>query len=264
MFLNVSNANERKHLFEQFELLKSNIRRDNIDEKLSKFENLQKNTESYQPIIEQQKKTTLAIQNLVQKPLPTNLTSEVLKKKSSLFDTNFQEINNIFYYGKNILDISNENIIVNDTTFPNTQGFYDLITLKAPENFTQIDADNYKKFLRIIKWSYNRNGNLKSVKLASKNKKVILQRQLIDELKLEKLTQINQNTKVESQTGNAIIIPEDLDTLTNQLELLCGSFHAGNTSVLPHIVGILDYLRSKNHITLNEYNKINGLLYQNE
>ena len=101
---------------------------------------------------------------------------------------------------------------------------YDLITLKAPENFTQLDAENYKKFLRIINWSYNRAGNLKSVKLASKNKKVILQRQLIDELKVEKLTPINQNTKVQSQTGNAIIIPEDLDPLTNQLELFCGFF----------------------------------------
>ena len=262
MFLKVRNEEERRHIFDKFMTLKTEIKNEAIERKLSKFDALQKNAEAYAPIIQAQNETTEQIINLRKRELPSTESKVINKKKNAvLFDVNYHENNGEFYFGQTKFEINPDSISVNHVTLPYTQGLIDLITLKNPNQFTEQDASDYKKFLTAINWGRNKAGNLRSIKINSTNKKVKLQREFIDHLKNNTQSPPKEEKGEYSQTGNSIIIPQDINSLLNKLHLLCSQYRAGNLATLPTIVAFLDYLQETNHMSRQEYQKINDLLY---
>ena len=59
----------------------------------------------------------------------------------------------------------------------------------------------------------------------------------------------------EKKEGEGIILPGDINSLKERLQLLCGERAAGNIeATTPEIVSILDECLRRNHISKREYN----------
>ena len=239
MFISVSNENDRKHLFQKLQEIKHTIKTDNINQKLGNFEKLQQSTRNLKPLIDAQKETTQKLNQLV-KLEPANKIPLESKTK----DLNFRIQDGKYFYADTPLDIKSDAISVNGKTFPKTDGLYDLLSLKDPKTFSHTDSENYKKILKATSWPFKSNGHLKSLSKNSKIQKILIQRELIDEIRHER------------EQGHGISIPNNKYDSIKRLGLLCSEYYAGNKLTFDEIMRLLAELKSKSIITQEDYNEL--------
>ena len=150
-----------------------------------------------------------------------------------------------YVMGNIVVELSGNDIVVDDTRYKGTPGLWSLITFSVPQNYTDVDMEEHKKLIKQTN-AMTHPHNLKST---SRPETTWKWRNIIKEME---------------ETGNGIeFLPSDIIRLQKELAYLLGEYRAGNTSATrSQIVAIADNLLKRKHITKAEYRKINNYIVQ--
>ena len=146
--------------------------------------------------------------------------------------------------GDKVIELSGNDIIVDDVTYTGTPGLWALILLKKPAGYTDEDMVDYKKLVKQTNVITNPH-NLTST---SRPKSTYKWKHIFDEM--------------EEKEGDGIeFLPSDITSLQQKLSYLLAEYRAGNTSATRNeIVAIADNLLKRKHITQAEYRRINNYI----
>ena len=169
-----------------------------------------------------------------------------------------------FKIGSEVVNIENNNIKVDNTTFEGTPGFWELVTSKnpKPENFTEEDLSKYQQLVILTNTAYRRNDPEQNKPKASKSKKwKNIIKPIWEAIKeQEEDEEPDEDEPTPGIGGTGLILPSDPNALINRFDLLFSSQKAGHTGVRNEIVAILDELKRQGVLKTNEYKKINSLI----
>ena len=153
---------------------------------------------------------------------------------------------NEYAMGDKIVQLSGNDIYVDDIHYKGTPGLWSLIMFKKPDEdlYDAQDMDTYKKLVHhtnVISSPRNLRPNSK-IKLTYKWRNIF--------------------SRFEKEEGQGIeFLPTDINSLQAKLAYLLGEFRAGNTSATRNeIVAIADNLLKRKHISKAEYKRINNFL----
>ena len=180
-----------------------------------------------------------------------------------------------FKIGDKFITIEDNNIKVDDTTFEGTPGFWELVTSKNPENYTEEDLNKYQRLVILTNTVYrnnNPNQNYPKQSKGNKWKKIIkpiwkaIQEQKEDETETEDEEEDNAYSLFDDDpqpgtSGSGLkILPSDPNALIDRFDLLFSSKKAGHTGVRNEIVAILDELKRQKVINVQDYKKLNRII----
>ena len=155
------------------------------------------------------------------------------------------------YIGNKHVIIKNNDIIIPKTgeKLEGTRGLWELIMSKNPQNFTDMDYDNYK-YLIITSNVLHRSDNPKNPypKASGSFKWVYL------------LGPIWKNRKEKYQGQGVVVIPSDPNALLERLDLLLASQEAGHTGVRNELISICDELKRQGVLDTKAYKKLNHII----
>ena len=155
------------------------------------------------------------------------------------------------YIGNKHVIIENNDIIIPKTgeKLEGTRGLWELIMSKNPQNFSDMDYDNYK-YLIITSNVLHRSDNPKNPypKASGSFKWVYL------------LGPIWKNKKEKYQGQGVVVIPSDPNALLERLDLLLASQEAGHTGVRNELVSICDELKRQGVLDTKAYKKLNHII----
>ena len=173
-----------------------------------------------------------------------------------------------FKIGNKEVNIEDNDIKVDDITFEGTPGFWNLVTSKEPENYTDKDKDKYQQLVILTNTAYRNNNPNQNHPKNSRGKKwkdiikpiweAIKKQKEEEEPDEEEDVLFGDSTPGTSGTG--LILPSDPNALIDRFDLLFSSKKAGHTGVKNEIVSILDELKRQGVIKINEYKKLNSLI----
>ena len=181
-----------------------------------------------------------------------------------------------FKIGNKEVNIEDNDIIVDDITFEGTPGFWELMTSKEPENYTDEDKSKYQQLVILTNTAYrNNNPNQNYPKRSSGKKWKKIIEPIWGQIKKQKEEEYKEFEESDEEEGNAfnlfddptpgtsgtgLILPSDPNALLERFDLLFSSKKAGHTGVKNEIVAILDELKRQKVINVNEYKKLNSLI----
>ena len=178
-----------------------------------------------------------------------------------------------FKIGDKFITIEDNNIKVEDIIFEGTKGFWELVTSKDPENYTEEDLSKYQRLVILTNTVYrnnNPNQNYPKQSKGNKWKKIIkpiwkaIQEQKKDETEDEEEGNAYSLFDDEPQPGTSgsglKILPSDPNALIDRFDLLFSSKKAGHTGVRNEIVAILDELKRQGVINVQDYKKLNRII----
>ena len=172
-----------------------------------------------------------------------------------------------FKIGNEFIIIEDNDIKVKDKIFEGTKGFWNLVTSKEPENYTEEDLSKYQQLVILTNTAYRNNNPTQNYPKNSKGykwKNIIkpiweaIKTQKKDEEEYKEFEEPEEDT--EEIPGGGLILPSDPNALINRFDLLFSSKKAGHTGVRNEIVSILDELKRQGVIKTNEYKKLNSLI----
>lgn len=152
--------------------------------------------------------------------------------------------NGKFYIGNKAVDIDVDDVIVDGVRYEGTQGLWNLIMSKSPNEYNDGDLQNYAEILQKSSAMKRDNDPTTNHPKANKGPKWI-----------KILKPIWKKSKKVKGSGT-IFLPKDPNALVERLELLMASRQAGNTGVINELVSILDELLRQNHISRDQYKQI--------
>lgn len=167
--------------------------------------------------------------------------------------------NNCKYIGDSEVKIIKNDIIIKDKKYEGTEGLWELLTTKEPEdyNYTNNDYDNYTNIILNTNAVYQNNDkSTKRIKSSGgykyKNiiRPILLHMGIIKDKKYgEGLSNISKSTYFKNKTKNNVEYKywNDIDELKERLNLLIGESEAGNDDPLIHneIMNIIEELREE-------------------
>ena len=155
------------------------------------------------------------------------------------------------YIGKTHVIIEDNDIIIPKTgeRLEGTTGLWELIMSKNPQNFTEMDYDNYK-YLIITSNVLHRGDNSANPypKASGSFKWVFL------------LSPIWKSKKKEYEGEGVVVIPSDPNALLERFDLLLASQEAGHTGVRNELISICDELKRQGVLDTKAYKKLNHLI----
>ena len=178
-----------------------------------------------------------------------------------------------FKIGSEPVIIKDDNIIVDNTIFKGTPGFWELVTSKNPnkENYTDEDLNKYQQLVILTNTAYKRNNPNQNKPKASKSdkwKNII--KPIWEAIKEQEKAEVEYKEFEEPddpQPGTSGVIPgsglflsSDPNALIDRFDLLFSSKKAGHTGVKNEIVAILDELKRQKVINVHEYKKLNSII----
>ena len=192
-------------------------------------------------------------------PLAVNALLEALTKKSIDLTFGLYAQNGKFKIGNKEVNIEDNDIKVDDKTFEGTPGFWELVTSKNPENYTEEDLSKYRELVIVTNTVYrNNNPNNNNPKSSSslKWKKII--KPIWEAIKKQ---EEDEDDPQPGTSGSGLkILPSDPNALINRFDLLFSSKKAGHTGVRNEIVSILDELKRQGVINVQQYKKLNHII----
>ena len=178
-----------------------------------------------------------------------------------------------YYIGDKPIKFKDDNIIIDDKEYTGTDGLWELIISKNPQEgiYTEDDYLNYAKILKQTNAIYqDNNPNNTKPKSSSSEKwkniispiwKHIKESKKPPEEGKGKGRRKRQGDPQPSTSGTGLkILPSDPNALIDRFDLLFSSQKAGHTGVRNEIVSILDELKRQGVIKTNEYKKLNSLI----
>ena len=280
-FLKISDPLKRDAIVKEYLELKKNIRNNLLSERIGEQQLQTDLSKFYKPITETQKATAReiteelkpiregieklpeAIQPIVkateeeeeEEEDDEKLIGEIAKDylNMELRDKKFgiRKEKGHHYIGNKHIIIKNNDIIIPKTgeKLDGTRGLWELIMSKNPQNFTDMDYDNYK-YLIITSNVLHRGDNPKNPypKASGSFKWVYL------------LGPIWKNKKEKYQGEGVVVIPSDPNALLERLDLLLASQEAGHTGVRNELVSICDELKRQGVLDTKAYKKLNHII----
>ena len=192
-------------------------------------------------------------------PLAVNALLEAFTKKSIDLTFGLYAQNGKFKIGNKEVNIEDNDIKVDDTTFEGTPGFWELVTSKNPENYTEEDLNKYQQLVILTNTAYrsnNPNNNNPKSSSSPKWKKII--KPIWGAIKEQ---EEDEDDPQPGTSGSGLkILPSDPNALINRFDLLFSSQKAGHTGVRNEIVSILDELKRQGVINVQQYKKLNHII----
>ena len=292
-FLKISDPLKRDTIVKEYLELKKNIRDNLLSERIGEQQLQTDLSKFYKPITETQKATTREITEGL-KPIKEGIekipeailtiTEEEEEEEEEEHEEDRELVGDIAYYYLNIPNrdpdfgitkkgrdhfIGKEHVIVKDNniflpksgeTFIGTDGLWELLTSKNPQNFTNEDEDMYEDLMVMTNALHRDNdednphpkGNHKTFKWLNiirpiwyRNKRGIYR----------------FPKKKEGQEGSGVVvIPSDPNALLERLDLLLASQEAGHTGVRNELVSICDELKRQGVLDTKAYKKLNHII----
>ena len=204
-------------------------------------------------------------------PLAVNSLLQAFTKKDidKFYGINAEDGN--FKIGDKFITIEDNDIIIGDITFEGTPGFWELITLKNPENYTEEDLSKYQQLVILTNTTYRNNDPTQNYPKQSRGikwKNIIKPIwKAIKEQEKDEYQEFEEPEDGDPQTGTSEtggkglkILPSDPNALINRFDLLFSSKKAGHTGVRNEIVSILDELKRQGVISVQDYKKLNRII----
>ena len=192
-------------------------------------------------------------------PLAVNALLEAFTKKSIDLTFGLYAQNGKFKIGNKEVNIEDNDIKIDDTTFEGTPGFWELVTSKNPENYTEEDLNKYQQLVILTNTAYrsnNPNNNNPKSSSSPKWKKII--KPIWEAIKEQ---EEDEDDPQPGTSGSGLkILPSDPNALINRFDLLFSSQKAGHTGVRNEIVSILDELKRQGVINVQQYKKLNHII----
>ena len=292
-FLKISDPLKRDSIVKEYLELKKNIRDNLLSERIGEQQLQTDLSKFYKPITETQKATTREITEGL-KPIREGIekipeailtiTEEEEEDKEEEHEEDRELVGDIAYYYLNIPNrdpdfgitkkgrdhfIGKEHVIIKDNNiflpkfneeFIGTDGLWELLTSKNPQNFTNEDEDMYEDLMVMTKAIHRDNdednphpkGNHKTYKWLNiirpiwyRNKRVIYR--------------YPKEKKGQDGSG-VVVIPSDPNALLERLDLLLASQEAGHTGVRNELVSICDELKRQGVLDMKAYKKLNHII----
>ena len=193
-------------------------------------------------------------------PLAVNALLQAFTKKNIDLVYGIYAQNGKFKIGSKEVNIEDNDIKVDDIIFEGTPGFWELVTSRNPENYTEEDLDKYRQLVILTNTAYRYNNPKDNNPKASKSPKW---KNIISHIweQIKKQKEEEENDPQPSTSGTGLkILPSDPNALIDRFDLLFSSKKAGHTGVRNEIVSILDELRRQGVLKTNEYKKLNSLI----
>ena len=192
-------------------------------------------------------------------PLAVNALLEAFTKKSIDLTFGLYAQNGKFKIGNKEVNIEDNDIKVDDTTFEGTPGFWELVTSKNPENYTEEDLNKYQQLVILTNTAYrsnNPNNNNPKSSSSPKWKKII--KPIWETIKEQ---EEDEDDPQPGTSGSGLkILSSDPNALIDRFDLLFSSKKAGHTGVRNEIVAILDELKRQGVINVQQYKKLNHII----
>ena len=195
-------------------------------------------------------------------PLAVNALLQAFTKKNIDLAFGLYAQEGKFKIGNKEVNIEDNDINIDDIIFEGTPGFWELITSKNPENYTEEDLNKYRQLLLLTNAVYRDNNpdnnNPKSSK-SPKWKNII--KPIWEQIKKQKEEEEYEEAPFTPTKGTGLkILSSDPNALIDRFDLLFSSQKAGHTGVRNEIVSILDELKRQGVLKTNEYKKLNSLI----
>ena len=184
-----------------------------------------------------------------------------------------------YYIGDKPIKIKDDNIIIDDKEYTGTEGLWELIVSKEPQEgiYTEDDFLNYGKILKQTNAIYQGNNpNQNYPKSSSSVKWKQLIKPIWEDIKKSKKPPEEEKGKGKGKgkgrkkrqedpqpgtSGTGLkILPSDPNALIDRFDLLFSSKKAGHTGVRNEIIAILDELKRQGVISVQDYKKLNHLI----
>ena len=182
-----------------------------------------------------------------------------------------------YYIGDKPIKIKDDNIIIDDKEYIGTEGLWELIISKEPQEgiYTEDDFLNYGKILKQTNAIYQGNNpNQNYPKSSSSVKWKQLIKPIWEDIKKSKKPPEEEKGKGKGRgrkkrqedpqpgtSGTGLkILPSEPNALIDRFDLLFSSQKAGHTGVRNEIIAILDELKRQGVINVQDYKKLNHLI----
>ena len=179
--------------------------------------------------------------------------------------------------GSKYLKFEGDNIIIDGKEYPGTEGLWELIVSKEPQEgkYTEDDYINYINLLIQTNTIYQGNNpNNTNPKSSSSKKWDKLISPVWEHIKESKKPSEEEKGKGKGRgrkkrqedpqpgtSGTGLkILPSDPNALIDRFDLLFSSQKAGHTGVRNEIIAILDELKRQGVINVQDYKKLNHLI----
>ena len=282
-FLKISDPLKRDAIVKEYLELKKNIHDNLLSERIGESELQTSLSKFYKPITETQKATAREITEEL-KPIREGIEKlpeaiqpivKATEEKEEEEEDDEELIGEIAkdYLNMEFRDkkfgirkekghhyIGNKHVIIkdNDIIIPKTgekldgtRGLWELIMSKNPQNFSDMDYDNYR-YLITMSNVLHRGDNPKNPypKASGSHKWTFLLSPIWFGLKPKK-----------GQEGSGVvIIPSDPNALLERLDLLLASQKAGHTGVRNELISICDELKRQGVLDMKAYKKLNHII----
>ena len=289
-FLKISDPLKRDTIVKEYLELKKKIRDNLLSERIGEQQLQTDLSKFYKPITETQKATAREITEGLKpiregiEKLPEAIQPIVEEEEEEEeYEEDRELVGDIAYYYLNIPNpdkdfgiskkgkdhyIGKEHVIIKDNniflpklgeTFIGTDGLWELLTSKNPQNFDDNDYDMYEDLMTITNALHRDNdennphpkGNHRSYKWVN----------IVRPIWYRKKSRIIFPKKKEGQEGSGVVvIPSDPNALLERLDLLLASQEAGHTGVRNELVSICDELKRQDVLDTKAYKKLNHLI----
>ena len=288
-FLKISDPLKRDAIVKEYLELKKKIRDNLLSERIGEQQLQTDLSKFYKPITETQKATTREITEGL-KPIKEGIekipeaiqTIVEEEEEEEEYEEDRELVGDIAYYYLNIPNpdkdfgiskkgkdhyIGKEHVIIKDNNiflpklgekFIGTDGLWELLTSKNPQNFDDKDKDMYEDLMIMTNALHRDNdennphpkGNHKSYKWVN----------IIRPIWYRKKGGIYRfPKKKEGYEGEGVVvIPSDPNALLERLDLLLASQEAGHTGVRNELVSICDELKRQGVLDTKAYKKLNS------
>ena len=204
-------------------------------------------------------------------PLAVNALLQAFTKKNIDLAFGLYAQQGKFKIGNQKVNIEDNDIKIGDIIFEGTPGFWELVTSKDPENYTEEDLDKYQRLVILTNTAFQGNNpenNKAKSSRSPKWKNIIkpiweqIKKQKEEEYKeFEEEYEEDEEYTLSPTKGTGLkILPSDPNALIDRFDLLFSSKKAGHTGVRNEIVSILDELKRQGVLKTNEYKKLNSLI----
>ena len=185
----------------------------------------------------------------------------------------YPDANNKLKIGSKYLNFKGDNIIIDDKEYTGTEGLWELIVSKEPQEgkYTEDDYMEYINLLTQTNTIHQKNDpNNPKPKSSSSKKWLNLFSPVWEHIRESKKPPEEEKGKGKgkgkgdpqpSTSGTGLkILPSDPNALIDRFDLLFSSQKAGHTGVRNEIISILDELKRQGVINVQEYKKLNHLI----
>ena len=293
-FLKINDPLKRDAIVKEYLELKKKIRSNFLSERIGEQQLQTDLSKFYKPITETQKATTREITEglkpikegieKIPEAIQTIVEEEEEEEEEEEHEEDRELVGDIAYYYLNIPNpdkdfgiskkgkdhyIGKEHVIIKDNNiflpklgeeFIGTDGLWELLTSKNPQNFTDEDYDMYEDLMIMTNALHRDNdennphpkGNHKSYKWVN----------IIRPIWYRKKGGVYRfPKKKEGYEGEGVVvIPSDPNALLERLDLLLASQEAGHTGVRNELVSICDELKRQGVLDTKAYKKLNHII----